>query len=288
MFRIGALRREISPAKYGGDGVHAIISKWYARCEALGMQNPGSSNSAENVEMRARARLFEHGRARRIFHTLSALVASVGVGIFGGAASCRTRSGRSERSTRRAGDAERRARRAFRKWKLVAASARQRKTHRAHRWWSRAVDVRARVSKRDVEPTRGKLSLACRRRRDRHGFAYWNGEEKIVGEVFERESAQKVYEALTGLKKDPGLLEQTGEGAFAFRVFPIEPNDQKRVQVSTSHWMERRGRAIEFRARVARADAQVSFDVNDARGVNAITSTTHDIDVSASRRPNHV
>ncbi len=112
------------------------------------------------------------------------------------------------------------------------------------------------------------------------GFAYWNGEEKIVGEVFERESAQKVYEALTGLKKDPGLLEQTGEGAFAFRVFPIEPNDQKRVQVSTSHWMERRGGALEFRARVARADAQVTFDVNDARGVNAITSMTHDLDVT--------
>jgi len=111
------------------------------------------------------------------------------------------------------------------------------------------------------------------------GFAYWNGEDKIVGEVFERESAQKVYEALTGLKKDPGLLEQTGEGAFSFRVFPIEPNEQKRVQVSTSHWLERHGDAIEFRARVASANAQVTFDVNDARGVDTITSTTHDIDV---------
>lgn len=111
------------------------------------------------------------------------------------------------------------------------------------------------------------------------GFAYWNGEDKIVGEVFEREAAQKIYDAMTGLKKDPGLLEQTGEGAFAFRVFPIEPNEQKRVQVSTSHWLERRGSAIEFRARVASAHAQVTFDVNDARGVNAITSTTHDLAV---------
>ncbi len=111
------------------------------------------------------------------------------------------------------------------------------------------------------------------------GFAYWNGEDKIVGEVFERESAQKVYEALTGLKKDPGLLEQTGEGAFAFRVFPIEPGEHKRVQVSTSHWLERRGSAIEFRARVARADAKVAFEIHDARGVDAVTSATHDIDV---------
>ena len=68
------------------------------------------------------------------------------------------------------------------------------------------------------------------------GFAYWNGEDKIVGEVFERQAAAKVYEALTGLHRDPGLLEQTGEGAFAFRVFPIEPGERKRVQVSTSRW----------------------------------------------------
>ncbi len=111
------------------------------------------------------------------------------------------------------------------------------------------------------------------------GFAYWNGEDKIVGEVFEKEAAQKVYDALTGLKKDPGLLEQSGEGAFSFHVFPIEPGEKKHVQVSTSHWLNRRGSAIEFRARVARADAHVTFDVNDARGVNAITSTTHDIEV---------
>ncbi len=41
------------------------------------------------------------------------------------------------------------------------------------------------------------------------GFSYWNGAERIVGEVFEREAARQVYEAVTGMRKDPGLLEQT-------------------------------------------------------------------------------
>ncbi|MEO8877723.1 MAG: VWA domain-containing protein, partial [Polyangiaceae bacterium] len=94
------------------------------------------------------------------------------------------------------------------------------------------------------------------------------------------EAAQKVYDALTGLKRDPGLLEQTGEGAFAFHVFPIEPGEKKRVQVSTSHWLERRGAAVEFRGRVARADAKIEFDIRDARGVKNITSTSHDLDIT--------
>src|SRR5208283_5642221 len=68
------------------------------------------------------------------------------------------------------------------------------------------------------------------------GFAYYNGEEKIVGEIFERDSARQVYDAITGLKRDPGLLEQAGEGGFSFHVFPIEPGENKRVQVTTSRW----------------------------------------------------
>src|SRR6266849_6793618 len=55
------------------------------------------------------------------------------------------------------------------------------------------------------------------------GFAYWNGEEKIVGEVFEKQAARNLYDDVSGRRRDPGLLEQIGEGSFAFRVFPIEP-----------------------------------------------------------------
>jgi Ca-activated chloride channel homolog len=109
------------------------------------------------------------------------------------------------------------------------------------------------------------------------GFAYWNGAQKIVGEIFEREAAQQVYEALTGLRRDPGLLEQAGEGVFSFRVFPIEPGERKRVQVSTSRWLPRRGAAIEYRARLTRPDARVEIAVNDARGVASLDSPSHEI-----------
>nr|MCU0687216.1 VIT and VWA domain-containing protein [Polyangiaceae bacterium] len=111
------------------------------------------------------------------------------------------------------------------------------------------------------------------------GFAYWNGAQKIVGEIFEREAAQEVYEAMTGLRRDPGLLEHAGEGVFSFRVFPIEPGERKRVQVSTSRWLPRRGTTIEYRTRLTRPDARVEVTLSDARGIASLDSPTHELSV---------
>jgi Ca-activated chloride channel homolog len=109
------------------------------------------------------------------------------------------------------------------------------------------------------------------------GFAYYNAEEKIVGEIFEREAARQVYDALTGLRRDPGLLEQAGEGGFSFHVFPIEPGENKRVEVTTSQWLPRSGGPIEYRVRLGRPDASVVLTVRDARGVKGLESPSHDL-----------
>jgi Ca-activated chloride channel family protein len=89
------------------------------------------------------------------------------------------------------------------------------------------------------------------------GFAYWNGETKIVGEVFERQTAHEVYNRVTARKRDPGLLEEDGEGAFSFKVFPIEPNEQKRVELRWTSWLPRHGRVVHYHAPLTRADADV-------------------------------
>ena len=108
-----------------------------------------------------------------------------------------------------------------------------------------------------------------------HGFAYWNGEQKIVGEVFEKQTATRVYEEVTGLGRDPGLLEQEGEGAFSFRLFPIEPGERKRVEVDHGRWLARAGNAVQYRAPLGHDASTIEVDIVDERGIAEVTSATH-------------
>jgi Ca-activated chloride channel family protein len=105
------------------------------------------------------------------------------------------------------------------------------------------------------------------------GFAYWNGEQKIVGEVFEKQMARQVYDSVTSRRRDPALLEQDGEGAFAFKVFPIESKEKKRVELRWTKWLERRNKTITYHAPVVRADAEIVIEV--AGAVKNVRSSTH-------------
>jgi Ca-activated chloride channel family protein len=109
------------------------------------------------------------------------------------------------------------------------------------------------------------------------GFAYWNGEQKIAGEVFEKQLATQVYERVKTRRRDPGLLVQDGEGAFSFRVFPIEAREKKRVELRWTKWLERPTHTVGYRAPVSRADAEIVVTI--AGHVKDVTSPTHKIHV---------
>jgi len=111
------------------------------------------------------------------------------------------------------------------------------------------------------------------------GFAYWNGEQKIVGEVFERGVARQVYQNVTRRRRDPGLLEETGEGVFSFAVSPIEPGERKRVEVSYGQWLTRHVSTVELHAPVTRADSDITVTIWDGRELRDIGSSTHQLDV---------
>jgi Ca-activated chloride channel family protein len=107
------------------------------------------------------------------------------------------------------------------------------------------------------------------------GFAYWNGSKKIVGEVFEKEVAAQIYGEITGLGRDPGLFEQIGEGAFSFRVFPIAPREEKKVEVKFGRYLARTGNRFEYRMPLGATEADIALEIADDRAVVAVTSPTH-------------
>jgi Ca-activated chloride channel homolog len=115
------------------------------------------------------------------------------------------------------------------------------------------------------------------------GFSYWNGKERIVGEIFEREAAQRVYETVTGTGRDPGLLEQTAEGTFSFRVAPITPGEKKLVEVTTSEWLRQVEDLIEYQAPLGKDGEGSSFLIRDTRKIVRVSSPTHHIRTSESQ-----
>ncbi len=111
------------------------------------------------------------------------------------------------------------------------------------------------------------------------GFSYWNGEQRIVGEIFEKEAAQMVYETVTGAGRDPGLLEQIGEGTFAFRVAPIVAGEKKRVQVETAQWLRQTEDQIEYRAPLGLSGKGAVITLKDSRPIQKVWSPTHHISI---------
>ena len=110
------------------------------------------------------------------------------------------------------------------------------------------------------------------------GFAYYVGEERIVGEVLERQAARQVYEQVTQARRDPAILEQTADGEFTFRVFPIEPGESKRIETTFGEWLSRRGSTVTYRVPLASRDASAEVIVRDPRA-RQIRSPTHAIAV---------
>lgn len=111
------------------------------------------------------------------------------------------------------------------------------------------------------------------------GFAYWNGEEKIVGEVFEKQQARAVYNGILSRGRDPGLLEQIGEGSFAFSVFPIEPHEHKRVEVRFGQRLAREGRRMQYRLTLGGGESDVVADVSDAHPIVRVDSQSHRLEI---------
>src|SRR5262249_7505249 len=50
-------------------------------------------------------------------------------------------------------------------------------------------------------------------------------------ELLSAHKARSMYEEIVRKMRDPALLEYIGRDAFKVRIFPIEPNSRKRVQI---------------------------------------------------------
>lgn len=113
------------------------------------------------------------------------------------------------------------------------------------------------------------------------GFSYWNGRERIVGEVLSRQAARAIYEEVVRGRRDPGLLEQIGPGEFDLSIYPIEPRERKRSQIVWEQWLEQRVGRVSYQAPIADHRSELSIELTDARTTRDFRSKTHDLVVES-------
>jgi Ca-activated chloride channel family protein len=67
-------------------------------------------------------------------------------------------------------------------------------------------------------------------------LALWIQGERVVAEVYRKDEAKTIFDAVVRMSVDPALLEQTGENMFKLSIFPIEPdgspNSERRIEIS--------------------------------------------------------
>lgn len=77
-------------------------------------------------------------------------------------------------------------------------------------------------------------------------FAMWVGNQRVTGQVLTAGEAREIYENIVRSQRDPALLEYIGNNAFKARVFPIEPGEEKRIQISYSEVLKGDGGLYEY------------------------------------------
>lgn len=107
-------------------------------------------------------------------------------------------------------------------------------------------------------------------------------------ELLDADKARKIYEDIVRRAKDPALLEYAGQGAFKVRIFPIEPNSDKRVKISYTEVLASDAQLVEyvyplntekFSAKPL-DEVAVKVDIKSKYALRGIYSPSHEVEVT--------
>jgi Ca-activated chloride channel family protein len=116
-------------------------------------------------------------------------------------------------------------------------------------------------------------------------FVMWVDGERVEGEVLTREKARQIYDDIVRRRRDPALLEYVGRDLFQASIFPIPPDDERRVEIEYTQVLPAEGGLIryvyplsteQFSARPLE-DVSVSVDITSNEPIKAIYSPSHPV-----------
>jgi tetratricopeptide (TPR) repeat protein len=128
------------------------------------------------------------------------------------------------------------------------------------------------------------------------GFAMWIGGEKVTADIVEKQRAREIYEEILRERRDPGLLEWAGGNIFKARVFPIEPRQEKRIEISYTQVLPLRGNQFRYSYGLCSELLQqnplgeLGLDVTtfSAQPLAAVSSPTHTTRIDQTKNSAHL
>jgi Ca-activated chloride channel family protein len=118
-------------------------------------------------------------------------------------------------------------------------------------------------------------------------FAIFDGEERRVGRVKEKDEARRAYAAAATQGENPAILEMTKRGWFQSHIYPIPPHSDKRVELIYSQILTAKDNVITFdyalgqgykKLKVPVGSVEVELDLSATSAISNIFSPTHPID----------
>ncbi|MCI0486631.1 MAG: carboxypeptidase regulatory-like domain-containing protein [Blastocatellia bacterium] len=120
-------------------------------------------------------------------------------------------------------------------------------------------------------------------------FAVYDGEERRLGRVKEKEEARAQYAAAAAQGEDPAILEMTRKGWFRSHVYPIPPHSDKRVEIVYSQILPVKEGTISFdyplgkgykKLRVPVSKVEIDMDLHSQVAIKNVFSPSHPAEIN--------
>lgn len=118
-------------------------------------------------------------------------------------------------------------------------------------------------------------------------FSMFVGGEELPHRVLPKEEAQRIYNDIVRVRQDPALLEWVGTRMIQARVYPIQPNEDKRIRVAYQEILKASGGVVKYvyplktEKMSARPLEEVSIhiEIRSPQPIRSVYSPTHPVTV---------
>ena len=120
------------------------------------------------------------------------------------------------------------------------------------------------------------------------GFTLWVDGQPVEGQVLDATQARQTYEQIVSSMRDPALLEYIGRGAVQARIFPIDPQSERRIELEYTQALPAEGGLVRYIyplntekfSAMPIESVTISVDIQSSTPIRAVYSPSHEVGVS--------